>query len=151
MHLTWLNLRVKATTFGAELCFSFLFQPQLDSSWKHTNNQGNWYYALSHSTFLYTPAFLLNVFNSLVRGHTLCGKWRGGRKQDMMGEKSRWGGRKREKLRTRSSQRLRQINGWPSNKIIWVMGPPSVCISSSRDRPFSQTTFWVAIAGKPQV
>ena len=33
--LTWLNLRVKATTFGAELCFSFLFQPQLDSSCKH--------------------------------------------------------------------------------------------------------------------
>lgn len=32
--LTWLNLRVKATTFGAELCFSFLFQPQLESSCK---------------------------------------------------------------------------------------------------------------------
>lgn len=32
---TWLNLRVKATTFGEELCFSFLFQPQLDSSCKH--------------------------------------------------------------------------------------------------------------------
>lgn len=38
MKRTWLNLRVKATTFGAELCFSFLFQPQLDSSYKHTKN-----------------------------------------------------------------------------------------------------------------
>lgn len=37
---TWLNLRVKATTFGAELCFSFLFQPQLDSSWKHLGGGG---------------------------------------------------------------------------------------------------------------
>ena len=32
--LTWLNLRVKATALGAELCFSFLFQPQLDNSCK---------------------------------------------------------------------------------------------------------------------
>lgn len=38
--LTWLNLRVKATTLGAELCFSFLFQPQLESSWKKTNKKG---------------------------------------------------------------------------------------------------------------
>lgn len=30
--LTWLNLRVKATTFGARLCFSFLLHPQLASS-----------------------------------------------------------------------------------------------------------------------
>lgn len=44
MCLTWLNLRVNATTLGAELCFSFLFQPQLDSSWKQTNNQGNLHY-----------------------------------------------------------------------------------------------------------
>jgi len=29
---TWLNLRVKATTLGAKLCFSFRFQPQLASS-----------------------------------------------------------------------------------------------------------------------
>ena len=30
--LTWLNLRVKATTLGARLCFSFLLHPQLASS-----------------------------------------------------------------------------------------------------------------------
>lgn len=32
--LTWLNLRVKATTFGARLCFSFLLHPQLANSWE---------------------------------------------------------------------------------------------------------------------
>lgn len=34
LWFTWLKRRVKATAFGAELCFSFLFQPQLESSWK---------------------------------------------------------------------------------------------------------------------
>lgn len=55
MRLTWLNLRVKATTFGAELCFSFLFQPQLDSSWKHRNNQWGGHYPLNHSSSKWAP------------------------------------------------------------------------------------------------
>lgn len=38
--ITWLNLRVKATALGAELCFSFLFQPQLESSYDKQRQEG---------------------------------------------------------------------------------------------------------------
>lgn len=38
---TWLNLHVKATTLGARLCFSFLFHPQLASSWNSGENSVN--------------------------------------------------------------------------------------------------------------
>lgn len=107
MRLTWLNLRVKATTFGAELCFSFLFQPQLDSSWKHT-----WKLTLCTEPqhLLVCASISLNVLQS--NQSALGGEWRGGRQQDILGEESRWGGRKKARLRIRSSQRLRQINGW---------------------------------------
>lgn len=38
--LTWLNLRVKATTLGARLCFSFLLHPQLANSCEAQSQQG---------------------------------------------------------------------------------------------------------------
>lgn len=109
MHLTWLNLRVKATTFGAELCFSFLFQPQLDSSWKHTKEQGNWYHALKHSRFFCTPAFYWMCLT--FRGHSV------GSGEEADGV-IWWGRKGRKKKRTRSSQRLRHINVWCKNK--WI-------------------------------
>lgn len=37
--LTWLNLRVKATTLGARLCFSFLLHPQLANSCETQSQQ----------------------------------------------------------------------------------------------------------------
>lgn len=45
---TWLNLHVKATTLGAKLCFSFLFHPQLASSWHSEKDK-----ALTNPTLTY--------------------------------------------------------------------------------------------------
>lgn len=69
MDLTWLNLRVKATTFGAELCFSFLFQPQLDSSYKHTQKT-HYVQNHTHTVKFESISHFLNGVNIPVGGDT---------------------------------------------------------------------------------